>query len=361
MGARLGGAKGNSSSVIGAAMTTTMLSAVLAAGSRQTIFFALAVTATLATIALLVVTLRTELLQRAAHRGRRDRRERAAARDPREALAIVGDTLAATHNPEALLPVILRATADATGAAAGRLLVDGAEIASVGVIPPGVEPLELELASRGDSRTTMLLYPPPNGFDAESGRLAAWLASQAAIALENAHLHHAVQRQAVTDELTGLVNRRRFMTALGSEIARASRIVPPSLILADLDDFKLVNDAFGHPIGDELLQSFARAMLECVRDIDIPARLGGEEFAVLLPETPLAGAFAVAERLQRLLTRSPLLEQDGRSIRATASFGVAELIEGETADELLRRGDAALYRAKAEGKNTVVAAKAAAA
>jgi diguanylate cyclase (GGDEF)-like protein len=342
-------------------MTTTMFSAVLAAGSRQDLFFVLAVVATLATVALLLLTLRTELLNRAAHRGRRDRRERAAARDPREALAIVGDTLAATHNPEALLPVILRATADATGAAAGRLLVGGTETAAVGVIPPGVEPLELELASRGDSQTTMLLYPPPSGFDAESGRLAAWLASQAAIALENAHLHHAVQRQAVTDELTGLVNRRRFMTALESEIARASRIVPPALILADLDDFKLVNDAFGHPIGDELLQSFARAMLECVRDIDIPARLGGEEFSVLLPETPLAGAVAVAERLQRLLTRSPLLERDGRSIRATASFGVAELVEGETADELLRRADAALYRAKAEGKNTVVAAKAVAA
>ena len=97
----------------------------------------LAVLATLATLALLFVTLRTELLNRAAHRGRRDRREHAAARDPREALAIVGDTLAATHNPEALLPVILRATADATGAAAGRLLVAGTETAAVGLIPPG--------------------------------------------------------------------------------------------------------------------------------------------------------------------------------------------------------------------------------
>jgi diguanylate cyclase (GGDEF)-like protein len=342
-------------------MTTITFSAVLAVGSRQAVFFVLAVIATLATITLLAVTLRTELLNRGEHRGRRDRRGRTAARDPREALAIVGDTLAATHNPEALLPVILRATVDATGAAAGRLLVAGAETAAVGILPPSAEPLELELAALGDNRTTMLLYPPPSGFDAESGRLAAWLASQAAIALENAHLHHAVQRQAVTDELTGLVNRRRFMTALESEIARASRIVPAALILADLDDFKLVNDEFGHPIGDELLQSFALAMLACVRDIDVPARLGGEEFAVLLPETPLAGALAVAQRLQRLLTKSPLLEQDGRSIRATASFGVAELVEGETADELLRRADAALYRAKAEGKNTVVAAKAAAA
>ncbi|HUQ23205.1 MAG TPA: GGDEF domain-containing protein [Gaiellaceae bacterium] len=342
-------------------MTTIMFSAVLAAGSRQDLYFVLAVVATLATLALLFVTLRTEVRNRGEHRGRRDRRGRTAARDPREALAIVGDTLAATHNPEALLPVILRATVDATGAAGGRLLVGEGETAAVGNLPADVEPLQLELAALGESRTTMLLYPPAAGFDAESGRLAAWLASQAAIALENAHLHHAVQRQAVTDELTGLVNRRRFMTALESEIARASRIVPAALILADLDDFKLVNDAFGHPIGDELLQSFALAMLECVRDFDVPARLGGEEFAVLLPETPLAGAVAVAERLQRLLTRSPLLERDGRSIRATASFGVAELVEGETAYELLRRADAALYRAKAEGKNTVVAAKAAAA
>ena len=200
----------------------------------------------------------------------------------------------------------------------------------------------------------MLLYPPAGGFDAEAERLAVWLASQAAIALENARLHHVVQRQAVTDELTGLVNRRRFMSALGSEIGRTSRTVPPSIILSDLDDFKRVNDRFGHPIGDELLQAFADALREHVRDIDIPARLGGEEFAVLLPETPLEGARAVAQRLQEFLATSALLVVGGREIRTTASFGVAELVEGEQADALLRRADAALYRAKADGKNQVV-------
>jgi diguanylate cyclase (GGDEF)-like protein len=331
--------------------------ATLAAVSREDLYFALAVAATLATIALLVVTIRTDVRRAPALHDRRGSQ----ARDPREALALVGDTLAATHNPEALLPVILRATAEATGATAGRLLESGEEIASVGAIPLGVEPLTLELPSSGGRSTLMLLYPTRSGFDADAERLATWLASQASIALENARLHHVVQVQAVTDELTGLVNRRRFMTALGTETARTSRLRPPSLILADLDDFKRVNDRFGHPVGDELLQEFARALLDHVRDIDIPARLGGEEFAVLLPETPVDGASAVAERLQRFLTATPLLVKNGHSIHATASFGVAELVEGEAGDELLRRADAALYRAKDEGKNQVVVAEASAA
>ena len=345
-------------------MANTWTSAAIAVVSRQDVFLTLALVATLATIALLVVTLRAELGSRretsakrreGRRNGWRDRRgSPGGARDPREALALVGDTLAATHNPKALLPVILRATAEATGAAAGRLIEAGAEISSVGAIPLGVEPLTLELAPPGEGPTTMLLYPPAGGFDAEAERLAVWLASQAAIALENARLHHVVQRQAVTDELTGLVNRRRFMSALGSEIGRTSRTVPPSIILSDLDDFKRVNDRFGHPIGDELLQAFADALREHVRDIDIPARLGGEEFAVLLPETPLEGARAVAQRLQEFLATSALLVVGGREIRTTASFGVAELVEGEQADALLRRADAALYRAKADGKNQVV-------
>ena len=331
--------------------------ATLAAVSREDLYFALAVAATLATIALLVVTIRTDVRRSPALHDRRG----SPARDPREALALVGDTLAATHNPEALLPVILRATAEATGATAGRLLESGEEIASVGAIPLGVEPLTLELPAAGGRSTLMLLYPTRSGFDDAAERLATWLASQASIALENARLHHVVQVQAVTDELTGLVNRRRFMTALETETARTSRLRPPSLILADLDDFKRVNDRFGHPVGDELLQEFARALLDHVRDIDIPARLGGEEFAVLLPETPVDGASAVAERLQRFLAATPLLVKNGHSIHATASFGVAELVEGEAGDELLRRADAALYRAKDEGKNQVVVAEASAA
>jgi diguanylate cyclase (GGDEF)-like protein len=100
-------------------------------------------------------------------------------------------------------------------------------------------------------------------------------------------------------------------------------------------------------------------MRACLRDVDVAGRLGGEEFAVLLPDTPLDAALAVAERL-RLLVETPLLVSHDVDIAATASFGVAELLDGEEADELLRRADAALYRAKAAGKNTVSIAAAAA-
>jgi diguanylate cyclase (GGDEF)-like protein len=329
----------------------------VAALSRQQLFFTFAVVATLATLALFVVTVRADLTRRTAPARRRERRHSPGGpRDPREALALVGDTLAATHNPHALLPVILRATAEATGAAAGRLVDQGREVSTVGSIPRSSRPLTLELAPPGEGPTTMLLYPPAGGFDQESERLAVWLAAQAAIAVENARLHHVVQRQAVTDELTGLVNRRRFMAALEHEIARTSRLLAPSLILADLDDFKLVNDRFGHPVGDALLQAFARALEQHVRDVDIAARLGGEEFAVLLPETDLEGAAAVARRLRRSLSRVPLIVRGGVEITATASLGVAQLVEDEEADSLLRRADAALYRAKADGKNRVVLA-----
>ena len=128
-------------------------------------------------------------------------------------------------------------------------------------------------------------------------KLAEWLSSQAAIALENARLHDVVQWQAITDELTGLVNRRRFLDALRSEIGRGQRLGGQlSVVLADLDDFKLVNDRFGHHAGDEVLLAFADLLRAHGRDVDVAARLGGEEFAILLPETGIEGASAGAER-----------------------------------------------------------------
>jgi diguanylate cyclase (GGDEF)-like protein len=128
------------------------------------------------------------------------------------------------------------------------------------------------------------------------------------------------------------------------------------MILADLDDFKLVNDRLGHPVGDELLIAFANALRAHLRDVDVPARLGGEEFAVLLPETTLEGAVAVADRLQRFLSSEPLLVHEGEPLIATASFGVADFAASGSGEDLFRRADAALYQAKSEGKNRVVAA-----
>jgi diguanylate cyclase (GGDEF)-like protein len=275
-------------------------------------------------------------------------------REAREALALVGDALAATHNPRALMPVILNVVTEATGARGGRLLQDGEELGWVGDLDrtPGVE---FDL-SAGDETTnmTLVLHPPEGGFGEETTKLAEWLASQAAIALENARLHDIVQRQAITDELTGLVNRRRFLDALRSEIAKGQRLgARLSVVLTDLDDFKLINDSFGHHAGDEVLLAFADLLRAHGRDVDVAARLGGEEFAILLPETGVEGAFAVAERLRHSLSDRRIRIGEKKDVTVTASFGVAEHEEGQSVDELLRAADSALYRAKELGKNRV--------
>jgi diguanylate cyclase (GGDEF)-like protein len=324
----------------------------------DTVVLALAILATFVTLGLLVLFLRDEARgrERAPREERRERRTRAAlSRDPREAIAHVGNALAATHDPRALLPVILEVTIDATGAAGGRVLEGGRELAWLGQ-PTPEEPLELDLGRSTDGKAlTLLVYPPVGGLSAEALETADWLVSQAAIALENARLHHVVRRQAITDELTGLVNRRKFMEALDTEIARAQRLRSNvSLMLADIDDFKRINDRFGHPAGDEALRAFADALREHLREIDIAARLGGEEFAVLLPETDLQGALVVAERLRRHIAERPVLHQDVAAVHVTASFGVAEYRAGSR-DDLLRRADAGLYLAKQQGKNRVAA------
>jgi ammonium transporter, Amt family len=135
---------------------------------------------------------------------------------------------------------------------------------------------------------------------------------------------------------------------------RARRLGGPlTVVLADLDDFKPINDRHGHHAGDAVLVGFADVIRDHVRDVDVAGRLGGEEFALLLPETDLDGARSGAERLRRSLEERDLALSDGHVERVTASFGVAQLEAGQSGDELLRAADAALYRAKAEGKNRV--------
>jgi diguanylate cyclase (GGDEF)-like protein len=275
-------------------------------------------------------------------------------RDAR-ALALVGDALASTHNPDKLLPVILHATMDATGAVGGRVLHNGRVTAEEGDVVGAGRPLRLELGGEDATEEIALqLWPPGSGFDQRTRALAQTLAAQAAIALENARLHGIVQRQAITDELTELANRRYFMETLETELRRAERFNEAlALVFADLDDFKRVNDRFGHNVGDDVLRAFADVVRRRVRTIDLAARLGGEEFAVLLLETDLAGAEQLAESLRAAVAELEVRSPGGESVRVTASFGVAAYPETHSADELMNSADRALYRAKREGKNRV--------
>jgi len=285
---------------------------------------------------------------------RRVRSSAILARRDEPGVALVGDALASTHNPDRLLPVILHAAMETTGAARGRVLQDGRVTAEEGGAAAG-RPLRLVLDDDDSVGEIVLeIWPESGSFDSRTRALAKSLAAQAAIALENARLHSIVQRQAITDELTDLPNRRRFTETLDTELRRAERFGESlALVFADLDDFKRVNDRYGHQIGDRVLRTFADCLKKRVRVIDVAARLGGEEFAVLLVETDLTGALALAESLREGVSRLEVPVGEGESITITASFGVAAYPQARTADELLAAADAALYQAKREGKNTV--------
>jgi diguanylate cyclase (GGDEF)-like protein len=272
----------------------------------------------------------------------------------RSAVALVGDTLAATHNAQALLPVILSAAIEATGAAGGQILEDERVASSQGQVPGKDHALVLDLGNATGEHVRLLLTPPSGGFPPQAREAAGWFVEQASIALENATLHHLVQKQAVTDELTGVSNRRGFMTALARETSRAERFRTPLVfVLADIDDFKKVNDRYGHHVGDAVLVEFGRILASAVRDIDVTVRLGGEEFGVLLPDTGIRGGLELAERL-RTTVATTMVRSEGVDVRVTASFGVAPHLPGRASEQLLIDADACLYRAKAEGKNRVV-------
>lgn len=172
------------------------------------------------------------------------------------------------------------------------------------------------------------------------------------------HMHRVgtLEYQAYRDFLTGLANRRHFISLGKEELNRAIRYgKPPSLLMLDLDHFKRINDAHGHRVGDLMLQACSQVLLNTLRTTDIVARMGGEEFAVLLPETALNEAIETAYRLKKAIAESGLCIEKGM-VYVTASIGVAAWCGGTDLDGLLDMADAALYQAKHSGRNNVCVA-----
>jgi diguanylate cyclase (GGDEF)-like protein len=311
------------------------------------------------------------------------------------AMRRIGETFASNLDRDALLEIVVRTAVDGVAAEAGRATVrtDAAEplrqVATVGH-PVGLEEtvraaeaLVLETgepqaanvdaayalahplrAADGEGRVTGIVsvgrHDKP--FSDSEQDLFHYLAGQAAVSVENVGLHETVERQAVTDELTGLSNRRRFQETLAGEVARSQRFDQGlGLVMLDLDNFKQVNDTYGHQQGDVVLRDVARVLRESSRAIDLPARYGGEELAVVLPGTDLEGAYDLAERVREGIEalEFPLEDENGerRVIKITASLGAAALGDGtDDMRELVAAADAALYRAKRAGKNQTVRA-----
>jgi diguanylate cyclase (GGDEF)-like protein len=316
-------------------------------------------------------------------------RERARLQD---AIRRIGHTFASSLDRAALLEVALKTAVDAVQASGGRLSVtsaDGeplAETAREGSLAgleeaiqqaehaalenggfgeeqaAGVAVAAVAVGSLEPHRTPQGLITVArngDGFSDDDREVLRSLAAEAALAMENVELHFQVRRQAVTDELTGLANHGRFQELLNAEVEQVRRYHHPiGLIMLDIDDFKAVNDTYGHPQGDAVLRQVARVLRENSRDADSPARYGGEELSLILPHTDLEGAYAIAERIRAAVEGLRVPMTDGTGIlTVTASVGVAASTTGHK-DALIADADGALYDAKRRGKNCTVAAEA---
>jgi len=190
----------------------------------------------------------------------------------------------------------------------------------------------------------------------EDSLIVSAVASELVVAVENSRLYKLTKRLAITDELTGLFNYRHLQHRLDEETGRARRYSKHlSLLMVDVDDFKLFNDSYGHLAGDTALAELAEVMRKSVREVDLVARYGGEEFSVLLPETDAAGAYSVAEKIREAIALHAFADPDGvRCCRLSVSIGLATFpSHADDKEPLLREADDALYAAKNGGKNRV--------
>jgi diguanylate cyclase (GGDEF)-like protein len=310
-----------------------------------------------------------------------------------EAIRRVGESFARGLDRHGVLEIVVQTAVDGVGAAGGRATLRSADgtieeitrtgkpdayvrslhAAEVAAMDAGTvaeiqigtaSALAAPLAPTEDGERELAIVSVARGdrsFTPQERELFSYLTSQAAVSVENVDLHETVQRQAVTDELTGLFNQRRFQEVMSAEVERARRYDQEmGLIMLDIDNFKQVNDTYGHVQGDRVLREVARVLRQSARDVDEPARYGGEEMAVALPQTDLDGAYRFAERVRKRIEalELPLRDGDGK-VKVTASFGAASLASAGRPDKegLVAAADAALYRAKRSGKNRTVKAE----
>jgi diguanylate cyclase (GGDEF)-like protein len=196
--------------------------------------------------------------------------------------------------------------------------------------------------------------PAAGALAADRRRIIEAAAALLAVSIKNAQLFREVKDNSVKDALTGCFTRGHSLDVIDAELRRARRSqTPVSLIMFDLDHFKDINDRYGHLCGDAVLSAVGKRMKEVLRGSDLKCRYGGEEFLVLLPETPLHGARRVAETLRREIAERPV-PWAGEGLTVTASFGLAQTMPGEVnVQTVIARADQALYRAKDDGRNCV--------
>jgi diguanylate cyclase (GGDEF)-like protein len=302
----------------------------------------------------------------------------------------IGEAFASNLDRDALLEIAVRTTVEGVAADGGRATLrpgpgrapeERAASGDLAGLTEVVAQVEGEVLASGQPREvsgdagSALGHPLRGARDEIEGVVSVWrrdrpfapserelfhyLAAQAGVSVENVELHETVQRQAVTDELTGLSNHRRFQEALGSELERARRFeTGVGLVMLDVDNFKLVNDTHGHQVGDTVLREVARVLRAESREVDEPARYGGEELAVILPAADLEGAFGLAERVREGIEALTFPVPSGPPLRVTASFGAAALPESaHDQGSLIAAADAALYAAKRSGKNRTMRAE----
>jgi two-component system cell cycle response regulator len=321
----------------------------------------------------------------------------------RRGLSRLGATLQSTHDLDAMLGVVLDSAATTLGARSGLVFllserrfrlevakglqipedawlkvgrgVAGRAARGVPVLYPadpdivpdvGIEPVTNTAVAvplvRGNRTIGVLaLYHRtiPEAFDWEDATTLASFATQASVAIENVLLHREAERLSITDGLTGVWNRRYLQLTLAKEIDRAQRFGRPlSVLMVDIDHFKGVNDEHGHPRGDEVLVELTRRILAQIRSqIDFLTRYGGEEFVIVLPETPAQGAMVVAEKVRGAVADAPFRSDPGPPVSVTVSIGAATYPEdGDSVSDLVGAADAAMYRAKEAGRDRVEAA-----